>query len=386
MTYPFEAFDEIRPYHNDEICGALDELECDAAFRDSMERTFESIPFEMLIAKARQCRTLLDIQKTFVYPFLKQVLAEHADGLTSSMNNLDKSKNYTFISNHRDIVLDSAFLCVSLIDNNFSTTVEMATGDNLLTVPWIKKLVRLNKGLIVKRALGLREQLLSSDILSQYIHYAVNEKKENVWIAQRQGRAKDSNDFTQKSLLKMLCMGNNSELRQSLKGIHVVPLTISYEYDPCDYLKAKEFQQKRDNPDFKKTRDEDVNSMETGIFGYKGQIHYQTAACLDEWIETLPENICKNDFFNEVAAYMDHCIHSNYRMYPNNYIAADFLEKGTRFASKYTEEQKAKFQKYLQGQLAKIDLEQPDLPFLTEKILSMYANPLYNHLAAIQSK
>ena len=281
---------------------------------------------------------------------------------------------YTFVSNHRDIVLDSAFLDVKLVEAGYPTTVEIGIGDNLLIYPWIKRLVRMNKAFTVRRGLSLRETLAASQLMSRYIHFAVTQKKENIWIAQREGRAKDSNDRTQDAVLKMLAIGGD------LKELNIVPLTISYEYDPCDYLKAQEFQQKRDNPAFKKSRQDDLDNMKTGIFGYKGRVVYRTAAPINTWIDEL-KDLPKADFFKAVAERMDREIHRGYEIFPCNYIALDELNGNQANSAHYTASDKQHFEAYLSGQLAKITIENKDEAFLRERILTMYANPLCNQLA-----
>lgn len=252
---------------------------------------------------------------------------------TSSLS--DKNRNYTFVSNHRDIVLDPGFLSVGLLDNHFPTTVEIAIGDNLLIFPWIKKLVRINKAFIVQRALSMRQMLESSARMSRYIHFAITQKKENVWIAQREGRAKDSNDRTQDSVLKMLAMAGEGDVIDRLKELNIVPTALSYEYDPCDYLKAQEMQQKRDIEGFKKSQEDDLNNMQTGIFGYKGRVHFQTAPCINEELEAL-RGLPKTEVFSRISELIDVHIHRNYRIYPGNYVACDLLEGGQTFASHYT--------------------------------------------------
>ncbi len=235
------------------------------------------------------------------------------------------------------------------------------------------------------RGLHGREKLMASQQLSDYMHYAIEYKHESIWIAQRQGRSKDSNDFTQEALLKMMRLGGSGSIIERLQQLHIVPLSISYEYDPCDYLKAKEFQQKRDNPEFVKSKKDDLDSMRVGIHGYKGHIHYQAAACIDDWLETLDTNKPKTELYPIIAAYIDKNIHSNYRLYANNYIAYDILNKTDRFSSLYTEEEKDTFEKYLNGQVKKVDIENPDYDYLEQQILNMYANPLVNYLKSAET-
>ena len=334
-------------------------------------------------------KTPLDFQMRFMKPIVWYVIRKHTDGcsLDDSLLREHKALNerYTFVSNHRDIVLDSAFLDVMLVAHDHPTTVEIGIGDNLLIYPWIKRLVRMNKAFTVRRGLSPKEMLRSSQLMSRYIHYAVTEKHENIWIAQREGRAKDSNDRTQDSVLKMLAMGAPDELKNPadrLRELNIVPLTISYEYDPCDYLKAQELQEKRDIPGFKKSRQDDLDNMKTGIFGYKGRVVYKCAAPVNTWIDELSE-LPKTEFFTALAQRMDQDIHRGYQLFPCNYIALDELEGSSAHAAHYTAADKTRFETYLAGQLAKISIPNKDEAFLRVSMLNMYANPARNKLAAV---
>ncbi len=382
MNIPQE-FDTIRPWEPEDLPEVYQRLLGNEQFQQVIAYLYPGVPFEAIAQKLKACKTNLEFQKAFCYDFVHGTLKKVGNGCEMDCSAIDNSRNYTFISNHRDIVLDSAILDVLLIDNGFSTTCEIAIGDNLLSLPWVKDLVRVNKAFIVERALGMRQMLVSSKRLSDYMHFAIKEKNENIWIAQREGRAKDSNDRTQKAILQMMSMGGEGSIIERLKQLHLVPLSISYEYDPCDYLKAKEFQQKRDNAEWKKGPTDDLVSMQTGIFGYKGHVHYHAAPCLDEYLDTLDPDMPKQDIYNKVAAHIDHKIHANYRLYPGNYVALDLLEGTSSNASHYTPEEKEKFEAYIEGQYNKIDLPDKDEAFLKEQLLTMYANPLRNHLAAL---
>ena len=381
MKIPQE-FDTIRPWEPEDLPEVFDRLLANDQFKQVLAYLYPQVPLEMIAQKLKACKTNLDFQLAFAYDFVHGILKKAATGCEMDCSSLDNTRNYTFISNHRDIVLDSAILDVLLIDNKFKTTCEIAIGDNLLSLPWVKDLVRVNKAFIVERALSMRQMLMSSKRLSDYMHFAIKEKKENIWIAQREGRAKDSNDRTQKSILQMMSMGGEGSIIERLKQLHLVPLSISYEYDPCDFLKAKEFQQKRDYAEWKKGPTDDLVSMQTGIFGYKGHVHYHAAPCLDEYLDSLDPDMPKQDIYNKVAAYIDQQIHRNYRLYPGNYVALDMLEETEAYTDQYTAEDKAKFEKYIQGQLAKIDLPNKDEAYLKERLLTMYANPVRNNLAA----
>ena len=383
MKIPAE-FDEIRPYSPEELPQIFEELLSDKDFQEIIKKVLPDTPLEALAYTLRKCKTNLDVQKSIFYGLLHDIIKKCSDGFSFDSSNIsDKNKSYTFISNHRDIVLDSGFLSVGLIDNGFPTTVEIAIGDNLLIYPWIKKLVRVNKAFIVQRALSMRQMLESSARMSKYIHFAVTQKQENIWIAQREGRAKDSNDRTQDSVLKMLAMGGNGDVIDSLKELNIVPLSLSYEYDPCDFLKAQEMQMKRDVEGFKKSQKDDLINMQTGIFGYKGRIHFQTGPCINDELETL-RGLPKTEIFTRVSEIIDHHIHRNYRLYPANYIACDMLYGNMSMAEHYTAEDKAKFEAYLEKKISLIDIPNKDIAFLKKCILTMYANPAINHIQAIK--
>ena len=373
-----KPFDAIRPFEPEELPEVFERLLGNAQFAQVVAYVFKDVPFDMLAQKMRACKTNLEFQVAFCYPFIKGLLQKASLGCDMNVDAIDMEKRYTFVSNHRDIVLDSALLDVLLVDAGCKTTCEIAIGDNLLALPWVKDLVRINKAFIVERSVSLRQMLLSSKRLSDYMHLVIAQKHDNVWIAQREGRAKDSNDRTQESIIKMMVMGGEGSLVERLKGLHIVPLAISYEYDPCDFLKAQEFQLKRDIADWKKGPMDDVVSMQTGIMGYKGHIHYDAAPCIDAWLDTLDPDMPKADFFKAVATHIDEEVFRRYRLYPSNYVALDELEGTTAHADRYTAEQKAQFDGYIAQQMAKIQLPNKDEAFLRERLLTMYANPARN--------
>lgn len=375
-----EQFDPIRPFEPDELPDVFDRLLQNEQFSSVLAYLYPDVPKEALAAKMHACKDNLDFQKTFCYGFLVQLLARLSKGCDIDIASLDTDSRYTFISNHRDIVLDSALLDKLLIDAGFNTTCEIAIGDNLLKLPWVKDLVRVNKSFIVERALSMREMLMASKRLSEYMHFVIAEKNDNIWIAQREGRAKDSNDRTQEAILKMMVMGGEGSIIDRLKQLHLVPLAISYEYDPCDYLKAAELQARRDNPCWQKGPMDDVTSMQTGIMGYKGYIHYQCADCIDSYLDTIPADTPKTELFRLIADHIDRQIFAGYRLYPNNYVALDLLHGDFAHADHYTAEDKAQFEAYLKGQLDKIEMEGKDDAYLREQMLKMYANPAINQM------
>ena len=381
-----EEFKDMRPYEPEELTAAYDELLADPTFRAVVGMVMPQIPAEALAPMMHGCKTILEFQYTFIRPLLDGVIKKCTTGLTNDFGSLDLCKekeNYTYISNHRDIVLDSGLLDMVLFVEKGLNTVEIAIGDNLLIYPWIKTLVRLNRSFIVTRKGGMREILQSSMRLSAYMHYVIAEKRAPIWIAQREGRSKDSTDHTQESLLKMFAMGGEGTPAQRLISLNLAPLSISYEYDPCDWLKAMEFQLKRDDPEYKKSQADDLTNMKTGIFGYKGRVHYQAAECMNDFIAALPADMPKNDFFATVAQEIDRRIYTNYRLYPGNFVAIDLLQGGNAYADRYTAEERATFETYLAGQLKKIEMPGKDEEFLRTKILEMYANPALNQMKSM---
>lgn len=381
MTIPNE-FDEIRPFEPEELPEVYDRLLADAQFQQVLSYIMPNVPLEAVGMKMRQCKSSLEFQLAFCYDFLENLLKKASDGCEIDASAIDVNKRYTFVSNHRDIVLDSALLDKLLVDAGFKTTCEIAIGDNLLSLPWVKDLVRVNKSFIVKRGLSPRETLMASKVMSDYMHFVIREKHDNIWIAQREGRAKNSDDRTQPAILKMMAMGGGrGSVQEKLSHLHIVPLAISYEYDPCDYLKAKELQLKRDVIGWKKSKTDDVISMKTGIMGYKGRIHYHCAPCIDGYLAVLDPETPKTEVFDVIARHIDLEIHSHYRLYPTNYVALDLLNGNNANSANYTAEDKQKFLGYIDSQLAKIDLPNMDEPFLHECMLTMYANPARNYIS-----
>ncbi|MDE5940635.1 MAG: acyltransferase, partial [Muribaculaceae bacterium] len=264
---------------------------------------------------------------------------------------------------------------------------EVALGDNLLIYDWIEDLVRLNKGIIVKRNLRLTKALEAARQLSGYIHYCINEKKESVWIAQREGRAKDSNDVTQESVIKMLALeGNGNTVAERLAELNITPTSISYEYDPNDYLKAREFLARRRDPEFKKSQRDDLFSMETGILQFKGRVHFAMGRCINSELAAMADITDKVETVRRVCDLIDREIHLGFHLYPVNYIAYDALHGSDRFAQEYTATDVEAFNDYLNRQLDKVDL--PDISpeerdYMRRQILIMYSNPLRNKFSAM---
>ena len=328
-----------------------------------------------------------EFQMKIMKPYLDGLLAKTTSGLTSSgMEYIDKDIPNLFITNHRDIVLDSAQLGYLLL-NEGRKSCEIAIGNNLLIYDWINKIVKLNKAFIVKRNLGRIQTLQAAIQLSGYMHFAITQKKESIWLAQREGRCKDSNDRTQESLIKMLTYGAREKtIVEALKELNIAPIAISYEYDPNDYLKAKEFLMRDKNPNWKKSPEDDLISMQTGIQGFKGQVHYSFTPCINDELDKIPADLDKMLTVTRICHIIDHAIHENYKIFKTNYIAHDILFDNKEFADKYTPEEKEAFTKYLTDQINKTDikLSEFDRFYMYTKMLQMYSNPLTNQLEALK--
>ena len=375
-------FEDIRPLNQDEVQAAIEELLASEEFRHALRYVKPDLDWDQLSAAMRACKTKEQFKSTLAYDAVMTVAKKTTFSLTiSGRSRLPEGKPAcTFISNHRDIVLDASFLNVMLYDVGYGMT-QVAIGDNLLIRPWIKTFVRLNNSFIVKRGVSVRQMLEVSGTLSAYINHTIKDTKESIWIAQREGRAKDSNDRTQPSVLKMLCMAGGKDIIGNLKSLNIVPVAISYEFDPCDYLKAQEFQLKRDNQEYHKTQRDDLLNMETGILNNKGRVHFTISQLINDQLDHLDPNMDRNELFVAVASIIDKEIYRHYRFYPNNYVAYDLLSGTRRFSDHYGLKDKKAFEEYLQKQLDKIVIPNKDENFLRKKILEMYANPLKNFLA-----
>lgn len=381
MEVPINNFDDIRPLNNDEVKDAIETLVANEDFERAFRYIKPDVDWKQFSETMRSFNTKEDFKSKLAYEAVMLVASKTTFSLTiSGRSRLPKDKMpCTFISNHRDIVLDAAFLNVMLYDVGYGMT-QVAIGDNLLIRPWIKTLVRLNNSFLVKRGVAVRQMLEVSRTLSAYIRHTIKETKESIWIAQREGRAKDSDDRTQGSVLKMLNMSGDADILSNLMELNLFPVSISYEYDPCDYLKAKEFQQKRDDPDFVKTQRDDLLNMETGLLNNKGRVHFTLTSPINDQLAKLDKSLDRNELIAAVASIIDKEIYKHYRFYPCNYVAYDMLTGTRRFSEQYGPKDKKQFEAYLQDQLDKIVLPNKDEAFLRTKILEMYTNPLKNHL------
>jgi len=374
-------FDDIQFYSDAEIPKVMERLLDNKQFINLLSTFFPLLPKDVIRQQLLTVNSKKDFQMRFAYPFLKNIEATKTKSIDFlGVETIDKNKAYLYISNHRDITIDSMFLCLVMIENKMET-VGIAIGDNLMIYPWIEDLVRMNKSFIVKRGLNARQALEASQKLSAYIHKLIKDDQLSIWIAQREGRSKDSNDCTQEGLLKMLTLSSKQEFCEVFSELNICPLSISYEYDPTDYLKAKEFQLKRDNPEYKKQSQDDLDNMGVGMMGYRGKVVYRVSGDVNNEIKEIAKktNLLKEQI-SLLAKIIDKKIYSNYAIFNVNKIAYDLLKQEKRFAKDYSDTERFDFEHYVSKQIAKIEIEDKDSIFLRTKMLEMYSNPLINQL------
>lgn len=376
---------DICPIQDKDFHNEMSMLVQEPAFKHIVRLVVPDYKYSQLVRVLLSLNNKHDLQTKIMRPFVEGLLAKTTTGLTfSGVENIDKETPYTYITNHRDIILDSAQLGYTLLQNGMDT-VEIAIGNNLLIYNWITRLVRLNKCFIVKRNLGRMQTLAAAIQLSGYMHWAITQKKTSVWIAQREGRCKDGNDRTQESLLKMLTYGNRElSFVDSLKELNIAPISISYEYDPNDRLKAQEYLLKSKNPNYKKSEEDDLNSMKTGMLEFKGHIHYAFTPCINDELSAIPADLDRLLIVQRICNMIDHAIHANYKIYKTNYIAHDLLFDDKEFADRYSEQERKEFIDYLHGQIDKITISfnDSDRNYMLKYMLQMYSNPLTNYLEA----
>lgn len=379
-------FSDISPYDDSLFHEKMESLVKDPGFLHAVNYVMPAEDMPSLLNELHNIDNKHDFQTQVMYPFLEMLAKTTTAGISlGGVKYFNPGQNYAFVTNHRDIVLDASFLNLAFLRHDIPTS-EVAIGNNLLVFDWITDLVRLNKSFIVKRNTGLREGLMAARKLSAYIHYAILEKHESIWIAQREGRAKDSSDKTQESLVKMLGIAGEGTFLERLREINIMPVSISYEFDPNDYLKAKEFLMRRRNPDFKKSQRDDLFSMETGLLQFKGRVHFQLTPRLNTKIDQIGDFPETNIAARYVGCLIDQAIHRSYEIFPINYVAFDMLNNTRRFAGKYTESERAETIDYFNKQLSKVDLAdvtEEEHEFMMQMMLTMYANPLKNKLKTL---
>lgn len=369
----------IEPYRDDEVASALQELFAMPAFIEGMKKFLPPSLVDLMITEKDYVRTVFGIQERMIYPVLKMIEQASIEKLSSSgIEQLSKDQSYLFISNHRDIVLDSAYLNLLLFENKIPTS-QIAIGNNLVVHRMSELLFRLNKSFVVMRKGQPRELYQHAIKLSNYILDQIHGNQSSVWIAQREGRAKDGNDLTQVSLLKMLSLSAKGSLADHFKNLQIVPVSIAYEFDPTDVVKTQSHLAKLANPDYKKTFEEDVAHILLGLNGQKGHVHIHFGNPLSEELDQLADADSDKLALELLAKIIDQQIHQNYQLHPINYVAADLLNEQQEFQAHYSLSEFARFTNEFKTKIEQFPPEQKEDG--RKYLLGMYANPLLNAVA-----
>jgi len=371
-----QKFDHIRPFYDSEVNEALRSVINHPMMKALMSFTFPEMSEEEWKAQLLRTHSKRDFQANFIYHAIHMILQKSSEGLsTSGFENLEPHTSYLYISNHRDIILDTSLLNVTLLEKGLTMTAS-AIGDNLVQKPFLLTLSRLNRNFLVQRGLSPRELLQSSKLMSEYMYHLIRRENRSVWIAQREGRTKDGNDATQQGVLKMLTMANEGQpLTEFFRKLKIVPVSISYEYDPTDALKMPQLLAKANDEVYVKEKNEDFNNLLSGIIGQKKRIHLHVGKVIDaelDDIAALTDNANKQ--IQALTQVLDEAIIKGYKLWPTNYIAYDLMHGTTQFADRYTEKEKQVFERRLEMRIDE------DNKILRDGFLAMYANPVVNKL------
>lgn len=371
------CFDDIRPYEDHEISNYINVLLKDEMFRQVLLFIFnDEQKVREVAAMLAGVKTKKELQLKFMYPLIDEwIIKRTTSGVSySGIENLDKTQSYLFISNHRDIILDSAILNYIVVNAGMNTT-EIAIGNNLLIYEWIQHIVKLNGAFVVKRNLPARELLNASKTLSAYIRKTITQDNVSVWIAQREGRTKDGFDQTQQALLKMLNLSNESDFVSGFRELKIVPLSISYEREPCGISKVEEIY-KREREGFVKTQEDDLQSMALGLTRPKGRVHFAFGKPIDAQLDRIAASGNPLESIQQLAEHIDTCIYKNYKLWPYNYLASDMLTGENRHEEKVDDEFRQKFDDLMNDLVKTIGAGDPECQ--KRLFLQMYANPLIN--------
>lgn len=371
-----DKFDDIRPYSEEEASEKYSQIIGNDIFINAMRKYIPDYTPEQLQEDARHFNTIYDFQYAISRRFIEKFVEKTTGGVSySGIENIDKNKCYLYIGNHRDITFDAALLAEYFFLNQYNTP-KIAIGDNLVSSRFLAEVGMLNKLFIVKRSVSLREKITNYQHLAAYIHNVLFNEHESVWIAQRDGRTKDGLDVTKQGLVKMLAMDDQQKAMDVLKRINLTPLSISYEYEPCDKLKARELALSEDGP-YHKKQGEDFESIIQGIMGYKGRVQLTIGKTIVEELNHIPEELNQNEKIYKVCKLVDQQIYQNYKLFPNNYIAFDLIDGSNTFTDKYNQEEKEHFLSYIDKQSVVEDVPKEKM---IHYLLRIYANPVTTSL------
>ena len=369
-------FDTIRCYYDDEIHNAIKKIAHDELFLKALDHLVGIENLETAKQQFLSVNTLTDSQEFFVKIFANRIIKYSIkDFIYNGIENYASAKPCVLVSNHRDIVLDSFLLQYALNDNDLAN-IRTAVGDNLLFNNLVKEFAKINKMFIVRRRGSLREKLMDSLLLSEYIRKSISEDHESLWIAQRNGRTKNGLDQTQPGLLKMLSASKRNNIIESLKELNILPMSISYEYESCDQLKAREICLSK-TQEYIKGENEDLHSIQTGLFGYKGRVSLVISESINPFLDTIEPTLSDNEKLNLIARHIDQQIYKNYKLWKTNYIAFDIIENQNQFTDHYAKNDKDNFKNYIDKQAS---IGEVSFSEMKEMLLQIYANPVYTSL------
>lgn len=370
-------FEILRPYYDSESDEVMKRIAYHDSYHKAMAYLWPEMTKEQVIEKALNTKSPYEFQTGYMSEAIWKIVNSTSAGLTwSGLENLDRNKAYLYIANHRDILLDSAILQIILDKEEFETS-EITFGSNLMDQGFITDFGRMNRMFTVKREGNVKELYDISRQLSAYIRHVIIDKNTSVWIAQRNGRTKDGNDITQTGLLKMLNMSGGKDFVKSFSELQIVPLTISFEYEPCDHLKVQELYLSSLHTKYVKAPGEDLNSILTGIKQPKGKIHVAFGKPIKEELSEIDKAPNENEKIKQLAAYIDKQIYQSYKLNAVNYIAYDLLNQTNVFENNYTSKEKESFLNYMDSKIKDMTGETDVLKNL---FVTLYANPVINKL------
>ena len=369
-----DKFEDIRPYIDSEIVPVMKRISKHPLLDPILAYLFPDNEPNELRKQVSSIKSVEEFQGKIMLSSIHSIVSKTSTSLTySGLENISGDKKHLLISNHRDIILDSGIIQAIFYDNNLPTS-EMAVGDNLITEQFIEDVARSNKMIKVVRSTNPRELYNSSSLLSEYIRSVITAGKSSVWIAQRNGRTKDGIDVTEQGLLKMFDMSGNGNFVDDFDELSIVPISISYEYEPCDHLKTRELYISR-RQKYVKAAGEDIVSILTGIIQEKGAIHIHFGKPISRHELECISELEKNEKFKALAELIDKYIVSGYKLFKTNYIAFDILNDSSDYSSHYTSEDREAFDAYYKAKISELFGDRSEIE---EIMLSIYANPVIN--------
>ncbi len=371
-------FDTIRPYNDTEVKEIIGKHQDSKVFHKLINFIYPSWTMDTIAKKAKQINSLHEFHELLIYPALKAAIDRSMDHFSvSGFENISKDDNYLFISNHRDIVLDSTILFYVLFQNDYPTG-ETAIGSNLLVNELVTDIVKMNQNFVVHRNLPTREMIVKSRELSEYMRHVLEEKKKSIWISHREGRTKDGNDKTNPGVLKMIAMDCKDDKIDYLLNLKIVPISLSYEFDSCDNLKANELAEIELTGTYVKDGSEDMKSIISGITQQKGRVHLAIGKPICKEDLDLSSNRIQ-DHFKALSDQIDFQIHQNFKLFPGNFVAYDMVNGERKYEDRYNAYEEGRFMEHINTILNNRANKEG---FETYKriLLNIYANPVANQL------